>query len=441
MTLTVRALLQTTGVLAACLTGALPAVPANAAEFPSPQAELANASFLATAPPPPNPVKVCVVDTGVDLNTDVAPAVVERYDVGGGPVDDLGGAGLPKHGTYVAGVIASALDGQGSVGVWPHAQIVSVRVFTSAGTNYNRYLLGLDRCRERRVSVVNLSLGGLSEATAGQLEQIENRIRDLRDNRGINVVAAAGNSGGLVTYPARFPAAFSVGAADAADNTCSFSSRGAALDVWAFGCGTTLSLAGGASGRGDGTSFAAPVVSGVLAALRAYRPELTPVEAESFLLSSGRAAASGLQLDAAASFRAAGLGNIVSGPTSAPTPSPFPGPTNRTEDAVPPQHSRVVVAPFTDDPVRELGVRRPRLRKVSYRKLVLQVDVRGVPEFARAVFKVDGRIYRRATGRLRVRLKRKPRSIEVRIEIPEIGVSPPLRVRLPGGNSSASRRG
>ena len=106
---------------------------ASAAEAPTPQAVDANAEFLAYAPPPPVPAKVCVVDTGVDLTTDAAPAVIERHSVFGGTTDDVGGSGLAKHGTLVAGVIASQLDGRDSVGIWPQARIVSVRVFAGSG--------------------------------------------------------------------------------------------------------------------------------------------------------------------------------------------------------------------------------------------------------------------------------------------------------------------
>src|SRR5689334_23201119 len=133
---------------------------ASAAEAPTPQAVDAHAEFLAYAPPPPVPVKVCVVDTGVDLSTDAAPAVVERHSVFGGTVDDVGGSGLAKHGTLVAGVIASQLDGRDSVGIWPQARFVSVRVFSAGGggTTVAAMLTAFDKCRERDAVVVNLSL-------------------------------------------------------------------------------------------------------------------------------------------------------------------------------------------------------------------------------------------------------------------------------------------
>ena len=190
---------------------------ASAAEGPTPQAVDAHAEFLAYAPPPPVPAKVCVVDTGVDLSTDAAPAVVERHSVFGGTTDDVGGSGLAKHGTLGAGVSASQLDGRDSVGIWPQARIVSVRVFAGSGggTDVAAVVAALDVCRERGAQVVNLSLSGLDHATESELNWLENRIVALRALRSVNVVAGAGNTGGAIGYPARFPLVIAAGASDA----------------------------------------------------------------------------------------------------------------------------------------------------------------------------------------------------------------------------------
>ena len=163
--------------LAAAL--AASSAPAAYAEDLPPQATDANAEFLAYAGPPPVPGRVCVVDTGVDLTTDAAANVEARYSIYGGTLDDVGGSGIAKHGTYVAGIIASRLDGQGSVGIWPQAKVISVRVFPdgSSGTSVTAYISALNTCRlapARRV--INLSLSGLDTATGPELAELENRI-------------------------------------------------------------------------------------------------------------------------------------------------------------------------------------------------------------------------------------------------------------------------
>ncbi|MEA2249356.1 MAG: in, partial [Solirubrobacteraceae bacterium] len=427
----------------AAILAALAATPAvaAAADPVTAQAVDANAAFLAWAPPPATPTKVCVVDTGVSLDTDVAPAVAGRFSVYPGTVDDVG-AGNGPHGTYVAGVIASQDNDGSSVGIWPQARIVAVRVFTEAGgSSVAAFIKALSKCREVGSTVVNLSLSGLDTATGPELDQLENKIADLRTNWSVNVVAAAGNNSGPVAYPARFPSVFAVGAADGAGVLCSFSNRGAELDLSTLGCPVELSYAGGGRATGSGTSFSAPVVSGVLAALRAYRPDLTVGATEALLIENARPGSAGPRLDAAAAFRAAGLGGLVDAadPTPRPIASPasiaVPGPASSAE--LPPTTRdpapRVVApaeAPAGADALTELNVRRPTLRSRSYRRGILTVMVSGVPDFGEAVFMVDGRRYVRASGRLRIRLARAPRRISVIVDVPGVGHTGALRVRV-----------
>src|SRR4051812_14408543 len=182
---TIRRLLTATGTTVAFAAPAAP--PALALEPFTPQAIDANATFLSYAPAVPGrpDMKVCVVDTGVDLTTDAAPAVVDRETVfPGGAVDDGGGGGLSKHGTYVAGVIASQANNADSVGIWPRAKVVSVRVFRdqAGGTTTTDYIHALSTCQLAGAKVVNLSLSGLDTASASELSFLENRIVDLRTN-------------------------------------------------------------------------------------------------------------------------------------------------------------------------------------------------------------------------------------------------------------------
>jgi hypothetical protein len=416
----------------------------------TPQAIDANATFLSYAPAVPGrpDMKVCIVDTGVDMTTDAAPAVVDRQTVfPGGAVGDGGGGGLPKHGTYVAGVIASQADNAGSVGIWPRAKIVSVRVFADkgSGTTVAAYLTALDDCRLAGAKVVNLSLSGLDTASATELSFLENQIVDLRTNNEMDVVAGAGNSGGAVGYPAAFSEAFAVGATNAAGAFCPFSSHGAALDISTFGCGVELTYLIGGVTHADGTSLSTPVVSGVLAALRYYRPDLTPDQAERLLLDNASIGAAGPRLNAAKAFRAAGLGNVVDAPGPAIMPRTPPSAPSSPARSAP--GTTVVEIPTsavqraaTDDALAALGVRRPKLRSSSFRKGMLSITVSGVPDFGRAIFTVDKHRFMRATGRLRVRLKRAPQKASVVIDIPGVGRTSALRVKVKAATKRTGKR-
>src|SRR3954451_16004132 len=165
------------------------AAPTAHAEPSTPQAIDARAEFLAypATPAADAPAKVCVVDTGVDLTTDAAPAVIERYSEFGGTVDDTGAGTVHKHGTYVAGMIASQLDNRGAVGIWPQARVISVRVFDGTeGTTVATYLHALNVCRNQGAKVINLSLSGLATATGPELDQLENKISTMRSLNDVN---------------------------------------------------------------------------------------------------------------------------------------------------------------------------------------------------------------------------------------------------------------
>jgi hypothetical protein len=413
----------------------------------TPQAIDANAQFLSYAPAIAGrpDMKVCVVDTGVDLTTDAAPAVVDRQTVfPNGPVGDGGGGGLPKHGTYVAGVIASQANDRDSVGIWPWAKIVSVRVFEDkdSGTTAANYILALERCRLAGAKVVNLSLSGLDTASVTELSFLENKIADLRSVLGMDIVAGAGNSGAAVGYPAAFPEVFAVGASDATGAFCTFSSRGSALDISTFGCGVELTFSTGGITHASGTSLSTPVVSGVLAALRYYRPDLAPDRAEQLLLDNASRGAAGLRLNAAKAFRAAGLGSVVDtpaprvAPRSAPSAAPASWAPSTTVGEVPAGAAPSAPA----DPLATLGVHPPKLRSSSYSKGVLSVTVSGVPDFGRAIFTVAKHRYTRASGRLRIHLKRTPKKVSVVIDVPGVGRTPALRVKLKAAKQRTGKR-
>ena len=330
-------------VLGAAVLLLLAAAPPAAADAPETlQARVANAAFLAQAPPPPTPGAVCVIDSGVDTDTDVAPAIVSRYANDGGPPDDVGALGddgttLTKHGTLVSGVIASQLDGQGSSGIWPAAKIISIRVLSgpSTDTTVSAYIAAMTRCWSRpNVKVINLSLAGL-KIEPGETNLLQNAINEARDTYSINVVAAAGNEGlPVVAYPAAFDGVLGVGATDANGmrwtSALGGSNFGTGLDISTLGQDVCVTLPAAIApssslGKASGTSFAAPVVSAVIAALRSYDPSITLDQAETAVLSAAKTTSAGKTLDAGAAFEFAGLNygaslltNLVSGYAAGP---------------------------------------------------------------------------------------------------------------------------
>jgi subtilisin family serine protease len=179
-----------------------------------------------------------------------------------------------SHGTEVASVIAATDDGDGTTGVAPEATIVSYRVDATGGgipISYLRNAL-LHIAADPAIDVVNLSLGG------SQWSEAERQAIAIALAAGKVVVASAGNTGDRVPqYPAAFPGVISVGATDDGGQVADFSSFGK-VDVVAPGdCVAVAVVPGFDQDRGcpgdtrdgvafnSGTSFSAPIVSGVLA--------------------------------------------------------------------------------------------------------------------------------------------------------------------------------
>ena len=125
-------------------------------------------AFDAWATPPADlaPVKVAVVDSGIDATLpDFAGRIAAAQSfVGGSPLTDTEG-----HGTFVAGVIAANLDTQGIVGMAYSAQLLIAKVVTADGripleASGN---MTLERVREVAATGVDLiSVGALTHSAA-----------------------------------------------------------------------------------------------------------------------------------------------------------------------------------------------------------------------------------------------------------------------------------
>lgn len=352
------------------------------------QARMANAEFLAFAPPPAGGAgAVCVIDSGLDLNPDTEGSVLERIAIDGGDPGDVHGS---KHGTRMAMVIAGPVNDWGGVGFWPYARIISVRAVPpgESGFPFSYYAQAMRTCQERpsstHLKAINLSLGG-SGASDAEIAKLSDRIVQARTN-GFNVVAAAGNSVGAVEYPAAIPEAFAVGAGHPTGAFCSFASRGEGLDLVAPGCELDVALADGRRAIGSGSSLSAALTSAALAALRSYRPDLSPVDAEQFLLATARATSAGPTLDVEAAFRAAGLTHIVdAGNGSRPPDTPPRGSDGSDVPAVGPPAGRLP---------------RPRIRSSSYSRGQLTLRLANRPAGAAVVARI---VYRASRGEFRHR--------------------------------------
>lgn len=198
--------------------------------------------------------RIAFVDTGVNPNNPYLSGRVLGMD--GSCVED-DGADQNGHGTRMFGIAY----GNSDLGVLQHGAGYGIKVFpgSSSSTTTSALICGLNRAMTLDVQVVNLSLTGV----INEAQQVA--VEALHDS-GKAVVAAAGNSGGSVSSPARIPKAVAVSALDNSNtDLAAFSNRGASIDVGAPGVDITQLSLSGCCTTASGTSAATPHVSAVMA--------------------------------------------------------------------------------------------------------------------------------------------------------------------------------
>ncbi|HEX8084352.1 MAG TPA: S8/S53 family peptidase [Solirubrobacteraceae bacterium] len=286
--------------------------------------EAAGLTPLLTAPPPPVKPTICIIDTGVTPTPDLDISARWAYD--GGTLDDVRATeDSPGHGTLVAHFAAAAVNGWGGAGAFPHARISSVRVFPpEGGASWQDYIRAITRCLklDANTKVIVMALGGQS-IDDGEAEELQHWIARARDRHDVNVVAAAGNGAGPPDFPGRFNPAFTTAALAADGSLCHLSARGPGVDIAVPGCGVQQADGAGRNWSFDGTSFAAAIAAGAIAAVRSYVAGLTAIAAETQLVAAARGAPPAL--DGGAALRAAGFpltpggGGASANPITTPT--------------------------------------------------------------------------------------------------------------------------
>lgn len=212
-------------------------------------------------------IKIAIFDTGIDYNhPDLKASYAGGYDFvndDADPMDDNG------HGTHVAGIIAAADNNSGAVGVSPDVQIYALKVLDENGTGYASDLVAaLEWAMANGIQITNLSFGTVLNPGS----TVEQAFFDA-EAAGILNIGAAGNSGtcggesNTVNYPGKYTSVLAVSATDKDQSRPCFSSTGSEVEVAAPGVDIYSTLRSGAYGTLNGTSMAAPHVSGVAALL------------------------------------------------------------------------------------------------------------------------------------------------------------------------------
>lgn len=253
-------------------------------------------------------IKVAVIDGEVDTShIQIAPRIAINSgeipnnrvdDDGNGLVDDYYGGkfvSIPSnstsssgHGTHVAGIIAADPQYGPIEGVAPKAQIIPAQfIANDGGGSLGDAVLAMQYAAKRGAQIINASWGG-----APCVASLRNAFTELQD-RGILVIVAAGNSGRDIDAYPEFPASFNlsnqitVAASSMTDFMTSWSNSGFQfVQVAAPGERILSTVPGNSSAYMDGTSMAAPFVSGAAALLWSAKPQATAQQIRSAILQS-----------------------------------------------------------------------------------------------------------------------------------------------------------
>jgi hypothetical protein len=235
------------------------------------------ATVPAASLPAPVPVVVALVDTGVDLtHPDLVGKLVDGYNLLSPkqpPQDDNG------HGTSVAGIIAASVNNdKGIAGIASgNVKLMPIKALEADGRGDEAKLgEGIRYAVDHGARIIVLSLG-LNRYN----DKLAQTVRYAEEHN-VLLVAASGNEGNSVNYPAAYPTVVAVGGVDANDQVEYRSNIGPELDLVAPYDVFTTALGGGYEAK-NGTSMSAPQVAAVAALAWSKYPWMKPYQLRNLL--------------------------------------------------------------------------------------------------------------------------------------------------------------
>lgn len=250
-------------------------------------------------------VKVAVVDDGIDPSHNMfSGRIVAPYNVF--TRDNRLSKGI-GHGTMVAGLAVGSLDhvGQGAAGIAPDCSLIPVQVADNGVIPLSATVSGIMYAVFQDADVINVSIGpqlqglnilpiedqiSVSQNEFVNVAKLWGRVCKVAASKNSIIVFAAGNDDILSSIPPENRAAncVVVGAVNEMLYPTDFTNYGFCTDISAPGSDIYSSFPTNSYNTMDGTSFSAPIVSGVIALMRSLDSGLTVKQAQDVLYRTGK---------------------------------------------------------------------------------------------------------------------------------------------------------
>lgn len=202
------------------------------------------------------------------------------------------------HGTHVAGIIGAKRGNQfGMDGIADNVKIMVLRTVPAGGDERDKDVASaIYYAVDNGAQIINMSFG---KAYSPHQDAVEKAMR-YAESKGVLLIHAAGNDGKNTVEESNFPTAerdednpistwLEVGASSWHSDeklVASFSNYGDRVDVFAPGVAIYSTIPDNQYKSLQGTSMAAPVVSGVAALLMSYFPELSAADVKEIIMES-----------------------------------------------------------------------------------------------------------------------------------------------------------
>lgn len=263
-------------------------------------------------------VIVAVVDTGVDYNHEDLKDVMWVNtgeiaangidDDGNGYIDDIHGINTlvrdengdatadmmdrHSHGTHVSGIIGAKQNNNiGIAGIASNVKIMGIRTVPNSSDELDVDVMeAFVYAAKMGAKIINCSFGKAVNEAGMAVSEV---IKEIGEQYGTLVIAAAGNSSQNIdkrlTYPASFENEhlFVIASSTRWGSLSSFSNYGTRnVDVVAPGSAIYSTTPGNKYQSFSGTSMASPTVAGVAAEVLSHFPHLGPLELKKVIMDS-----------------------------------------------------------------------------------------------------------------------------------------------------------